>query len=93
MGGAGTLATSPIPRMARSDLGLAAKGLGTMGSYVIPERLWQHFVPESFLGDALRHDVEADLERGCGTVGAGVAEMASFLLNSGVISATLLPPS
>ena len=30
------LATSPIPQMARSDSTLAAKGLGKMGSYVIP---------------------------------------------------------
>ena len=86
------LATSPIPQMARSDPGLAAKGLGKMGSYVIPQRLWQQLVPESFLGDALSYDVEADPEGSCGTVGAGVAEMASTLLNSGVLSATPLPP-
>ena len=30
------LATSPIPQMARFDSTPAAKGLGKMGSYVIP---------------------------------------------------------
>ena len=54
------LATSPVPQMARSDPGLAVKGLGKMGSYVIPQRLWQQLVPESFLEDALSYDVEAD---------------------------------
>ena len=87
------LATSPRSQMARSDPGLAAKGLGKMGSYVIPQRLWQQLVPESFLEDALSYDVEANREGGCGTVGAGVAEMVSTLLNSRVLSATPLPPT
>ena len=79
--------------MAHPDPGLAAKGLGTMGSYVIPQQLWQQIVLESFLGDALSYDVEAHLEGGCGTVGAGVAEMASTLPTSGMLSATPLPLS
>ena len=87
------LATSPIPQMARCDPTLAAKGLGKMGSYVVPQELWRELVPESFLQDTLEYDVEADPNGGSGTVGPGVAEMASTLLSSRVISATPLPPS
>ena len=47
------LATSPIPQLTRTDPTLAAKGLGKMGSYVIPQGLWRGLVPESFLRDAL----------------------------------------
>ena len=87
------LATSPIPQLTRSDPTLAAKRLGKMGSYVIPQDLWRELVPESFLRDALSYDVEADPNGGSGLVGPGVAEMASALMKSGVISETPLPPS
>ena len=85
------LATSPIPQLTRTDPTLAAKGLGKMGSYVIPRGLWRELVPESFLRDALSYNVEADPNGGSGSVGPGVAEMAFTLMNSGVISET--PPS
>ena len=71
------LATSPITQMARSDPTIAAKGLGKMGSYVIPQGLWRELVPESFLQDALEYDVESDPNGGSGTVGIGVAEMTA----------------
>ena len=87
------LATSPIPQMARSDPTLAAKALGKMGSYVIPQGLWRELVPEAFLRDALEYDVASDPTGDSGTVGTGVAEMTATLLASGVISATPLPPS
>ena len=87
------LATSPIPQLTRTDPTLAARGLGKMGSYVIPQGLWWELVPESLLGDALNYNVEADPNGGARSVGPGVAEMASTLLTSGVISATPLPPS
>ena len=93
LGGLAHLATSPILHMARSHIAVAWKGLGTMGSYVIPQDLWQDLVPESFLGDALSYDVEADPEGGCGTVGVGVAQMASPLQMFWVISTSALPSS
>ena len=64
-----------------------------MGSYVIPQGLWRELVPESFLRDALNYNVEADPNGSSGSVGPGVAEMASTMMNSGVISETPLPPS
>ena len=39
------LATPPIPQLTCGDPTLAAKGLGKMGSYVIPQGLWREFVP------------------------------------------------
>ena len=87
------VATSPITQMARCDPTLAAKGLGKRGSYGIPQAHWEELVPESFLRDALAYDVEADPNGRSGTVGPGVADMASTRLSSGVISATPLPPS
>ena len=87
------LATSPIPQLMRTDPTLAAKGLGKMGSYVIPQGLWRELVPKSFLRDALSYNVEADPNGGSRSVGPGVAEMASTLMNSGVISETPLLPS
>ena len=64
-----------------------------MASYVIPQGLWRELVPESFSRDALSYNVEADTNGGSGSVGPGVAEIASTLMNSGVISETPLPPS
>ena len=64
-----------------------------MGSYVIPQDLWRELVPEPFLGDAPSYNVETDPKGGSGTVGPGVAEMASTLLCSAVISETPLTPS
>ena len=77
----------------RTDPTPAAKGLGKMGSYVIPQGLYKELVPKSSLRDALSYHVEADPHGGSGSVGLGVAEMASTTLNSRVISETLLPPS
>ena len=87
------LATCPIPQLTRSDPTLAAKGLGKMGSYVIHQNLWRELDPESFLRDALGYNVEAHPNGGSGTVGPRVAEMASTLMSSGVISETPLLPS
>ena len=83
------LATSPIPQLTRTDPTLAAKGLGKMGFYVILQGLWRELVPECFLRGALNYNVEAHPNGGSGLV----AEMASTLMNSGVISETPLPPS
>ena len=74
------LATSPIPQLTRIDPTLVAKGLGKMGSYVIPQGLWRELVPESFLRDALHYNVEADPNGGSGSVGPRVAETASTLM-------------
>ena len=87
------LATSPIPQWTCSDPTLAAKGLGKMGSYVIPQDLLRELVSESFLRDALGYNLEADPNGGSGSVGPGVAGMVSTLMSSGVISETPLPPS
>ena len=87
------LATSPIPQLTHTDPTLAARGSGTMGSYVIPQDLWRELVPESFLGDAMTSNIGADPDGGAASVGQGVAEMASTFLTSGVSSATPLPPS
>ena len=69
------LATSPIPQLTRSDPTLAAKGLGKVGSYVIPQVLWRELVPESFLRDDLAYNVKADLNEGSGMVGPGVRSL------------------
>ena len=76
------MATSPIPQVTRTDATLAARGLGKMGSYVIPQGLWRELVPAFFLGDAVIYNVEADPNGGAGSMGPGVAETASTLLTS-----------
>ena len=61
----------PMPVLMRTNLDLAAKGLGPLGAYRIPEALWDRVVPPDFLG--------AIPEGGVGRMGPRVSAISDTL--------------
>ena len=78
------LNTSPKPSLAAVVPEVVQRGLGTVGSYPIPDDLWREVVPADFLEAAEAYDVEEDAQGGAGRVSGLVGQFFSAVGHLGI---------